>query len=209
MKYIQTIKILTLALILAGGLQYVMAAWSGPTATPPGDNASVPINVSSISQTKDGALWADGGFFSTLGGVFTGNGVWANQYCDEDGENCEAITDLSGGGGVPSGAVMFFDLTSCPTGWSEDNDVDGRYITGLPTGGTLGAQVGTALSDQENRPVGQHNHNVPGRAGSNAQPGSGYALNTRSGGANFGTYNAGSVAGTNAPYIQYLACKKD
>ncbi len=61
---------------------------------------------------------------------------------------------------VPAGAVMFFDLGACPQGWAEFTTAQGRYLVGLPSGGTLGATVGTSLSDQEDRPVGQHNHTV-------------------------------------------------
>jgi len=51
-----------------------------------------------------------------------------------------------GGGAIPSGAVIFFNLASCPQGWRELTSARGRYIVGLPAGGTLGATVGTALS---------------------------------------------------------------
>jgi hypothetical protein len=61
---------------------------------------------------------------------------------------------------LPPGAVMFFNLPACPDGWTELTDSQGRYMTGLPDGGTRGATVGTALTDQEDRPVGQHDHTV-------------------------------------------------
>ena len=61
---------------------------------------------------------------------------------------------------VPSGAVIFFNAAACPTGWTAMAGARGRYIVGLNGGGTLGASVGTAMADQENRPVGQHAHSV-------------------------------------------------
>jgi hypothetical protein len=61
---------------------------------------------------------------------------------------------------VPSGAVMFFNLGTCPSGWHELTDARGRYLAGLPGGGTLAASVGTALSNQENRTVGRHRHST-------------------------------------------------
>lgn len=61
---------------------------------------------------------------------------------------------------IPSGGVMFFNLDTCPGGWTELTDAQGRYLVGLPSGGVLGGQVGTPLSDQENRPVGGHDHDV-------------------------------------------------
>lgn len=54
---------------------------------------------------------------------------------------------------IPSGAVMFFNLASCPTGWSESSVFQGRYLVGKPNNGTLGATVGTALTDKENRNI--------------------------------------------------------
>jgi hypothetical protein len=73
-------------------------------------------------------------------------------------------TPSTGGGGdaTPAGAVMSFNLSSCPTGWSEFTAARGRYIAGMPSGGTLAASVGTALTNQENRAVGAHSHTFTG-----------------------------------------------
>jgi len=130
--------------------------------------------------------------------------------------------------GVPAGGVMFFNLTACPSGWTELTSARGRYAVGLPLSGTLAGTAGTALTNQENRAVGQHNHgvsdpththsvrvqNAGGTAdtkvarqteqGSTADV-SGAALGASTG---ISVNNAGSVAGTNAPYIQLLACQK-
>jgi hypothetical protein len=58
----------------------------------------------------------------------------------------------------PTGAVMFFNLSACPSGWSVLAAAQGRYLVGLPAGGTLGGTDGTALTNLEDRPVGQHTH---------------------------------------------------
>lgn len=58
---------------------------------------------------------------------------------------------------LPTGAVMFFDLPACPTGWSEMDAARGRALVGLPDAGTLGGFTGTPLGDLENR---AHTHNV-------------------------------------------------
>ena len=139
---------------------------------------------------------------------------------------------LTGISGIPAGLVSFFNLTSCPTGWTELTTARGMYIVGLPLSGTLAGSSGTALTNLESRPVGQHNHSASQgtHAHSILVAGSG-ALGTRwvvgnggytnsgwdlgqgeltsvvsSGPITIG--NAGSVAGTNAPYIQLLACQK-
>jgi len=125
---------------------------------------------------------------------------------------------------APAGAVMFFATATCPGGWSEYAAAQGRYIVGLPPGGTLEKTDGTALADGEDRPTGAHTHQVvvqadPILVGGNVtvtsvqgtqhttsrQPldstvaASGVTVNAP----------AGSVAGTNAPYVQLLACRKN
>jgi hypothetical protein len=125
---------------------------------------------------------------------------------------------------APAGAVMFFDLPSCPAGWTEFTQARGRYVVGLPAGGTLRGTSGTALSDQESRPVGQHSHsgtfnhvhsvNVVSGGGFAASGvlfgmGNPASVSTLNAALNvFFTDNAGSVAGTNAPYVQLRACRK-
>lgn len=52
---------------------------------------------------------------------------------------------------------MFFDLASCPTGWSEFVAARGRAVVGVPADGALGGTVGDSFSDQENR---DHAHTV-------------------------------------------------
>ncbi len=68
--------------------------------------------------------------------------------------------DAPGPSNVPSGAVMFFNLAECPPGWVDLTDAEGRYLVGTPADGTVGATVGTTLTDAENRPVGEHDHAV-------------------------------------------------
>jgi len=139
-----------------------------------------------------------------------------------------------GGETTPSGTIAYFDLSSCPAGWSELTDARGRYIVGKPNGGTIGwsSEVGQALSNMENRPVGQHNHTAwqdphqhlsyyewariqRGNWIENATcccswfgwTGSWTGTDWRQPAVHVD--NAGSVPGTNAPYIQFLACKKN
>ncbi|MBI5610420.1 MAG: proprotein convertase P-domain-containing protein [Deltaproteobacteria bacterium] len=127
---------------------------------------------------------------------------------------------------VPAGAVMAFNLKACPAGWTELVAARGRTIVGLPSGGVLGAQVGTALADQENRATGKHGHAIadPGHShpfkidsdtgydgGSGAPAGedSGvYTVSTSAATTGISVQDSGSVAGTNAPYLQLLMCQK-
>lgn len=133
---------------------------------------------------------------------------------------------------VPSGAIFYFDRTTatgCPSGYTEFTSARGNYVVGLTNGGTKTTQVGTALTNQENRPAGQHNHGV-------TDPGHTHNLNTDptelgggSGASIFFSANAplagavvsattgvtvnqssgtSGIAGTNSPYIQLLVCQK-
>jgi hypothetical protein len=141
---------------------------------------------------------------------------------------------------LPSGAVSFFNLTSCPGGWSELTVAQGRYIVGLPSGGTLLGTQGTALGNLEIRAVGAHGHPVtdPGHSHSPADsplwgfPGTGTILPARRvvtdvvdpigtampiapdpltapSSTGIAVDDAGTVAGTNAPYVQLLVCQKN
>ncbi len=78
----------------------------------------------------------------------------------EEAPESAALSVAQQGVDIPPGAVMFFNASACPEGWSELTNARGRVVVGLPGGGTLGATVGTALGAQENRAVGQHDHTV-------------------------------------------------
>ena len=131
-------------------------------------------------------------------------------------------------GGVPTGAVMHFNLSTCPAGWENATIAQGRYLVGLTAGGTLEATVGTALTNTENRATGAHavtisdpNHAhsinvfsslISASAGSACVQGVSQACDSSSAIGNTAftgiTASAGSIAGTNAPYAQYLICIK-
>jgi len=48
---IKTLKIVSLALVITLGINYIYA-WTGPTATPPGNNTATPINAGPVNQVK-------------------------------------------------------------------------------------------------------------------------------------------------------------
>ena len=151
--------------------------------------------------------------------------IWKFVTVVSDGSNW--LVTATNANDLPSGIIAHFNSSSCPAGWTEFTSARGRYIVGLPSGGTLAASIGTALSDQENRATGQHNHGItdPGHTHTMANlwfnQNSGYNLANGGAYANIGSpstssnttgisiNNAGSVAGTNAPYIQLLTCSKN
>ena len=166
------------------------------------------------------------GTTTTAYGVHVQDGdIYASGYARGGAQVCIGADCRSSWGDAPSGSVSFFNLSSCPTGWSEYTAARGRYIVGLPSGGTLAGTVGTALSNLQNRAVGQHTHTVtdPGHfhyTDVSRQSTIGGTLGndmdfaflddlTDTAYTGISIDNAGDVAGTNAPYIQLLICEKD
>lgn len=177
-------------------------------------------NTFDIGQIAGSNLrWKNGRFSGdlTVGGQITISG-------GSPGANKVLTSDASGIGswqvatGVPAGAVMFFNLSSCPSGWTELTSARGRYIVGLNASGTLAGTAGTSLTDLEDRPVGQHTHTITVTNGSGVMHNNVSTNQRLNPSSNPGSYymsditasasNAGSVAGTNAPYIQLLVCQK-
>jgi len=219
----------TLLTFLVGGLlpcALVASAFIGPSQAPPDGEVS---------------FWRINGNNIYFNGGSVGIGTLAPSYTLHAQEDIYASGYARGGTGicigsscktsapssVPSGIVLFFNLSSCPAGWSELTSARGRYIVGLPSGGTLAGTAGTALSNQENRATGQHSHTVDDPGHSHYvfhNPGIGLAGLDYDAGSNIdfdnpvesdSSYteisidNFGSVAGTNAPHIQLLVCEKD
>jgi hypothetical protein len=233
----------------------------GDMAVGTGDNAAERVsvmNASNLVKHEVGGIEADISA-ATTGDTIVGqsSGVLGLETAMTQGQ-AEGGTDtqvrgitaqrlsqsIAALGVVPSGIIAFM-AGSCPTGWSEYTAARGRYVVGLPSGGTQEGTAGTALSNQENRTVGQHTHTFSGSAlathnhtqdahlhtqstWSNAGVGSVFARGVSGNQADQSTAsttatnqaitagtpagtnaNTGSVASTNAPYIQLTCCEKD
>lgn len=63
-----------------------------------------------------------------LSGTVSATTVRASQFCNAAGV-CVDPASL-----VPTGAVMAFDLASCPAGWSEYTASRGRFLRGIDNG---------------------------------------------------------------------------
>jgi len=220
-------KILIISIVLVvAAVAGLALAFTGPSQPPPGGSSQYwQLNGSNLGYTTGNVgiststpaykLDINGNIYAS-GSLRGGTGICLAGSCK---------TSFST---IPSGLILFFNLPSCPSGWSEVTTTRGKYLVGLPSGGTLAGTAGTALSNLENRPVGQHTHtanNSPhshtlfheasiGLAGTDfQQPSSTLAFhyNETSNNAYTGITlaNSGTVAGTNAPYTQLLVCQKN
>ena len=114
----------------------------------------------------------------------------------------------SAGGGVPAGAVMAFNLASCPDGWSEFTVARGRFLRGIDSTGTVDpAGVRAPGSTQEDE-LKSHSHGIPTQLSGGAG-GNGSALS----GNNTFKFIAGSTstggAETRPKNVAVLFCEKD
>ncbi len=95
----QTLKtLIPLAVVFAllVATNVLFASWTAPSGTPSAsNNAPAPINVSSVSQVKNGALGVDG--LAVFGVATVQNEIRSPKYCDENGGNCfNAIAGTTG-----------------------------------------------------------------------------------------------------------------
>jgi hypothetical protein len=88
--------------------------------------------------------------FAALVGLLLGSLAAGSAGADDD----------TVGAQVPSGAVVAFDRTNCPSGWSAYSKANGRVVVGTLPGGTVAAVVGTRLGDKEVR-LHRHHVNIP------------------------------------------------
>lgn len=192
---------------------------NGPQQLSP-DRQLVSVPYAYRSEIADSVRDKDA-VINVVGAKADDNPLHHERYTD-----IEAVKAVDGASlGVPTGAVMFFNLPACPAGWDALPEAEGRYLVGLPGGGTLAAPVGTALTNKENRPAGAHTHSVPTTTSLFCVPlpggplcGTRDLLNPTAVDVNtlaFSTTtdaprtdSGGLTSGTNAPYLQLLVCQK-
>ena len=113
-KIFNALKVSALVAVLTVGIGYAYA-WTSPTATPPGNNAAAPINVSSTPQVKNGSLtvynspsysWG----LDVVGGLIGqapagGSGVYGGAY--NGGTGVVGYSAGAGSHGVDASGVAF------------------------------------------------------------------------------------------------------
>lgn len=127
------------------------------------------------------------------------------------------VSSLKAALGMLKGTIAFFSTPDCPKGWDRENTLNGRYPVGVnpDSKANVGKAVGQALLNEENRPAGQHTHlftdsnvtydNPDPARGIKQQKGDPWGPNTTGRNTELGN---GLIPGTNAPYMQLSACKK-
>ena len=146
-KIITKTIILLAVLTLALSVNYIFAAWTGPTEAPPGGNTPTPVHVGTTNQVKDGGLSLDAlsvfgrGWFQdsivvnnpasttpSTGGEQDLNldvegAIGAKYYCDENGNNCMSAPFGSG----------WVDITSDTDPWNLQCEYKIQIVSGCGT----------------------------------------------------------------------------
>jgi hypothetical protein len=133
-KTISKFAILSIIFTLALSVNFIFAAWIGPTAPPPDNNTPLPLNVGPTDQIKNGGLGLNKlsvfgpGYFQNnlgvgitnpeqklevVGGVKVGEATVCTdgtiRYSDNDFQGCKAgswVSLTEGGSGGGSGTIL-------------------------------------------------------------------------------------------------------
>ncbi|HEX8947050.1 MAG TPA: hypothetical protein VF829_02445 [Candidatus Paceibacterota bacterium] len=129
-----------------------LAAFSEPSSAPPAGNAYAPLTTSPNLETKPGNLNVRDGYMqaynSNSGSYgllnYGGYGLYSNSPTYTSGDAyahdyyiTSTKTWVSAMGGTPTGAIMAFYLSSCPSGWVLANgsngtpDLRGAFVRGM------------------------------------------------------------------------------
>jgi len=145
-SYIQSFKIIVLALLVAVGTGYLFADFSAPTQAPPGCPAGspgcdAPVNVSATAQAKNGSL--------TLGASTPASDTGSsyslqvpNKYALFKGLTTQALTLTTGAG---AGKVLTSNANGSATWHTLGTCGSGEFVTGFdPTGSVVCAAPAAA-----------------------------------------------------------------
>lgn len=141
------------------------------------------------------------------------NAVTNGQWCRGTGSQvtCDQSAPSSG---IPSGAVMPFNLASCPSGWSAFASAQGRFVVGTGGGYALGNTGGAENVTLTVNEMPSHTHNT--YSSDNAASPRTYPYAGQ-----MGNYSVNSSGGptqarggdqpheNRPPYVALLYCQKD
>ncbi len=117
---------------------------------------------------------------------------------------------VAGAAPLPSGLLLYTAATSCPTGFSQAAGTQGRFVVGLPSGGTNGATFGGSPIDGTTATT--HTHTVSGNLVTTAEGVAGLSNGAATGYAQNGTYPfsaASSDGDVGLPSVHLKQCQKN
>jgi len=117
-KLIDTLRMLSLSIVLSATIGCAVAAWVAPPQTPPSGSPPPPVNVGAATQQKDGNFFLGAG--STLGAtlgkfgslVLTGKATSATTVAGDSGatlttkDYVDSLIGSGGGGGSGSNSPV-------------------------------------------------------------------------------------------------------
>ncbi len=119
----RSVIIFSAVVLLLAGYNFINAAWTPASGTPPDNNTAAPLNVSATTQAKSGNLQAN---------IFAATTeMRSNRYCDALGNNCFTATSTGGGGDtITVGGVCFEPayLVTCNWNWSGDGNDSAGFV---------------------------------------------------------------------------------
>ncbi|WNM61344.1 hypothetical protein [Candidatus Nitrospira neomarina] len=122
---------------------------------------------------------------------------------------CMKSNEPPGSGDIPTGVLMFTAGLDCPSGWTQPAATQGRFMVGLPAGGSPFATFGgDPLAPHENR---THAHSFSGSFTPGSKSLIQFMIWKAWGYGHSGTQNYSGVSGTAStglPYMQILQCEK-
>lgn len=132
-EIINSIKIITLALVVGLGVNYVSATWTNPPATPPNDNVAAPLNAGGAGQVKVGGLVLGTGVnmnvlpgdptnpavagsygLTAFGNILFPKDAGAGKVLTSDAYGNATWGNAAASGSVPSSIVVLTSSASCP-----------------------------------------------------------------------------------------------
>ena len=173
----------------------VVCAWTGPTATAPGNNTATPLNVSSVSQAKNGSLGVNG--LAVFGNTLLGGSAGSNAYL-----NFGATAGSGGYGIFDNGGTLNFKNSG--GSWQSLQQIVTILVgsSGLWTSGS----GGTIYYNGGNVGINTTNPNAKLEVNGSAQFDSGLSIPPEWTGAGTLSINSNQVwSNTGGLYLQYSA----
>ncbi len=207
-KHITKFLILTIILTAALSVNYLFAAWTGPTQAPPGGNTSTPVHVGSTNQVKDGGLSLDalsvfgGGYFQgdvgvgvvtpkqkldIEGGIEVGNTTtetagtirWTGVDLEVyDGSAWVSLTSEEAAPAVPAVDPNYTDCINAGADWVESDGACYFPNTSCPSGWTPKENYSSSSGNFCDGRSGQCTHGTYREDGTACSTGSHYRGNT-------------------------------